>query len=163
MRLAEQEAQMARERGDARRWLREHEGDLPHIAEDRSADRPQERVVQAGSLRDRIVSLLADGMDRATVYDEATKWVPLSHGSEPLSLDRAQMSARVEHVLQYIPEDQSDLLWRALVAREAWQTLRNGQESKQAVFQRLNRARLAFLKAWVDHAEDEVVLTSEDF
>lgn len=166
-RLAEIEAEMRKEEREAARWLRQHEGSLPgkSSAIGRSADRPQERVVGPdGRLDDRIVSLFDEVGGRWSeddwepTYSERSRFVPIQGSDEPLDLHSADISARVEHVLKFLPDVQVELLLDYCLNGVPWQELRNGDETKQAVYARVARAKRAFVKAFIEHAGDDVVL-----
>lgn len=165
-RLAELEADRLEEYGAAGEWLAEHEAELPPIP-DRDAERPQERVtLPDGTRLDRIVSLVVYTTDDNEVeqsYAESDKFLPILSEPRHLDVSQANINARVKHVLTFIPDVQVKLLLDYCAHNIPWQELRNGEESKQAVYKRISRAKRAFLKAWIAHAEDEVVITERDF
>jgi DNA-directed RNA polymerase specialized sigma24 family protein len=89
--------------------------------------------------------------------------MPLVGHDQDVDLHSADLSARVRYVLTFIPEAQQELLRAYYIEGLPWDELRNDDETRQAVHNRLTRARLAFQKAWLEHAEDDVQVEEEDF
>ena len=154
-----------REDNEAKAWYKTNREEVGiHIDESRPAERPRERVVQSsGRRRDRVVSLGPGHEETDDVrYDESARFVPIMGREYELDWGRVELNARVEHVLSFLPEAQRDLLWAYYIEHLPWQELRNRKESKQAVFGRLERARLSFMRAFIAHAEDPIIITAED-
>jgi predicted DNA-binding protein YlxM (UPF0122 family) len=89
--------------------------------------------------------------------------VPLISKPQSVNLKGAELGARVEHVLTFLTQKQQDTLMQHYVEGLSLAEMRTGRESRQAVHERVAWARLAFLKAWRDHAEDEIIVKEVDF
>lgn len=83
--------------------------------------------------------------------------IPLSgHG---VSLTSLATVLRVRHCLDFIKEDDAALLWQHLVERRTLEDLAHQRDAtKQAVFQRVDVARRALVRAISDHWNDPLNL-----
>jgi DNA-directed RNA polymerase specialized sigma24 family protein len=150
---------MTAERKRAVLWMKRHSKKLERVAGDHSQVREHKGRV------DRMERLqrLGEWEDHDVVYSEKNRFVPLLAQVQEVSAQSADLSARVRHVLTFVPEAQRALLFAYYIEGVPWTQLRNGGESRQAVHNRLTRARQAFERAWLDHAEDDVQVGEDDF
>jgi DNA-directed RNA polymerase specialized sigma24 family protein len=123
------------------------------------------RIGEGGQGGRRVFQLLDewDIENWPVVYDERNRFVPLQGQDHNIDLASAAMSARVRHVLSFMPESQRQELVAHYVEGVPLSALQRGEESRQAVHNRLVKARRAFLRAWLEHAADDVVVKEEDF
>lgn len=155
--LARSRRAVADDKADAAKWLRDNEKKVtPPIKRDRVQ-------VEGYGLVDRLVQLWEGAEEEPTVYDERQRFVPMQGRDHEIDVQSASMAARVNHVLSFLSESQEELLRAYYIEGLSLPECARGEESYQAVQQRLQWARRAFLKAWRDHAADEIELREEDF
>src|SRR3990172_3130998 len=158
-RVSDIEKAMAKEAKDAKRWLRQHEHELPPVVV------PEPQVVSAsGAVLKRTVPIPEGFESWAEVWEEAAKFKPLTARPRTVDLVSAEMSKRVRHVLSFVPPPQAELLQAYYVERASPGEMleRFGAGTRQALHERLGWARQAFERAWLAHAEDPIELTEED-
>jgi DNA-directed RNA polymerase specialized sigma24 family protein len=118
-----------------------------------------------GARAERVLRLDPDqerGWFDAPDYSEGNKRVPLVGLVQNVDVKEAELAARVQHVLTFLTEQQQDMLLGYYVEGRTLKELSRDGERKQSVHERLAWARNAFLKAWVQHAEDELTLHGDD-
>ncbi len=161
-RLSQVEAEARKENREAQRWLKKHEPELESVANLSNIQGRQ--VMTDGDRQARLtyLGMWAQGEDDLVDYGEGSRFVPLIGQPQEFNLKRAELDARVRHVLSFVKEEQRELLRRYYVEGVEWKDLRKSGESRQAVHERLSWARNSFLKAWIAHAEDELDIKEVD-
>ena len=158
------EAEQQAEEKQAARWTRKHEKLLDPVVDNQTV-RPVDRVLDAGGSkinRLRRLGAFATGEDDVVRYDEGGRFVPLIGQPQEFDLKRVEVAAMVNHVLSFLEDSQRDLLLAYYVEGVNWKDLRRGNESRQAVHERLAWARNAFHKAFIAHAEDDINIKESD-
>ncbi len=161
-RLSELEADARKENKEAQRWLKKNESLLEPDLTD--SHRVREQTMHGDVRVERLMRLgmWAQGEDDLVDYNEGSRFVPLIGQPQEFDLKRAELDARVRHVLSFVKEEQRELLLAYYVEGLNWSDLRREKESRQAVHERLSWARNSFLKAWIAHAEDELDIKEVD-
>ena len=165
--LAELERAALREQAEARRWAREHKVDVPEPA----------RQFFGGPLRR--VSIDSAGTDEGLDLGGGDTWAmweqmmlrsgrdynPLIGGTSLHTPRDRELRARLDHVLDLLPEDQRDLLLARYVELLTFAELaerfpakrgRRARPSYQAMQQRLDVALGALRRAFAAHFMDEL-------
>ena len=171
-RLEDIESELSEEKLYAEYWANKHAKHLPKLLDGTDGF---ERVRLHGKFVRRVIPLWREALNRERNYAEARKFIPLQGEPRGIDIPAAAMSVRVQRALGMLTEEQRELLLKRYVqqktlvelgawpGRHASHRARRGRVTKQAVFDRIRRAREAFEQAWLETADLPVTLNEEDF
>jgi DNA-directed RNA polymerase specialized sigma24 family protein len=159
-RLHDVEAAARQEAAAAEAWANRNRKRIPKLLDGTDGF---ERVRLHGKLVRRVVPLWLEALNRERDYAEARKFVPLQGEPHGIDIAQAAMSVRVKRALARLTPEQRELLEKRYVQGKTLVEMRSVRESRQAVYDRVRRARVAFEQAWLDTADLPVVLSAEDF
>jgi hypothetical protein len=159
--LERSRAELRTEKARAKAWLRTNKHKLAPVVRRERIESDQDHGEFGRT--ERLVQMWEGMEDEPTVYDEKQRFVPIQGRDAAIDVQSAAMSARVAHVLSFLSEEQGELLRAYYLEGRSLNECRKHGEHRQVVLERLLWARRAFLKAWRDHAADEIELKEEDF
>lgn len=156
-RITELDADKAKEAREAKRWYRRNAHKVDDVEDEgRGSSRPRKRLGTGAAEREQVVALEPLMNERVAddevVYAEGHRFVPLIANLFPLveDEDRERMNEQVESTMAMLRAPHRDLLYAYYVEGTTQEALAANGESRQAVSQRLKRAREAFARIWVE-------------
>lgn len=141
----------------ARAWMRRNAHKLPPLSEGRESRLPKHEV----ALSEKVG--MAPVEEQHVVYDERHRFVPMTGFSLPLDLKSVELAARVNHVMTFLTEAQRETLRAHYIEGLILREMARKGETRQSVHERVSWARKAFERAWLEHGEDPITITEEDY